>query len=273
MNNLQIAKETIRITKEKRYVLNGQEIRLPKEETEQVIVIAPDNNRSENYFSGDLHTPMCKISVSSLDSFGAAKRYENPLVLNFANAYTPGGGFLLGEKPQEETLCRCSTLYSSLSSDKAGEMYKYNKTHPSRVASDYMLLSPDVIVFRDIKYNLLEEPFKVGVITAAAPNKNGAALLTSKKLIESTFIRRIQIILNTACQYGYKNLVLGAWGCGAFGNLPGDVAECFRRVILDQGYGRAFDEICFAIYGKEDGKNISAFRKCFGAVSELTIIS
>ena len=62
-----------------------------------------------------------------------------------------------------------------------------------------------------------------------------------------------------------KNLVLGAWGCGAFGNKPDEVSEYFRKVIADEGYGRFFDNICFAVYGKEDGRNIQAFRKTFEA--------
>jgi uncharacterized protein (TIGR02452 family) len=58
-------------------------------------------------------------------------------------------------------------------------------------------------------------------------------------------------------------MVLGAWGCGEFGNSPKDVAGYFRKVIIDEGYGKCFDEICFAVYGKEDGKNITEFRKVF----------
>jgi uncharacterized protein (TIGR02452 family) len=131
------------------------------------------------------------------------------------------------------------------------------------VESDYMLISPNVIVFRDEKYNLLKVPVLLGVITAPAPNRYGAAILASDRLIEDTFIRRIRITLAAAAKYGYKNVVLGAWGCGAFGNSPKKVAEYFRQVIIDEGYGYLFDEICFAIYGSENGKNINAFRECF----------
>ncbi len=67
-------------------------------------------------------------------------------------------------------------------------------------------------------------------------------------------------MLSIAADKGYKNLVLGAWGCGAFGNKPEDVSEYFRIVLFDEGYGKYFDEVCFAIYGCEDGKNITAFR-------------
>ena len=70
-------------------------------------------------------------------------------------------------------------------------------------------------------------------------------------------------MLAAAAKYGYKTLVLGAWGCGAFGNKPKDVAEYFRQVIIDEGYGKGFDEICFAIYGREDGNNITNFRNVF----------
>ena len=88
-------------------------------------------------------------------------------------------------------------------------------------------------------------------------------MFATAKIIEETFIRRIRLLLRAAAEFGYKSLVLGAWGCGAFGNRPDEVASYFRRVIVDEGLGRAFDEICFAIYGSEDGRNITAFRKCF----------
>ena len=70
-------------------------------------------------------------------------------------------------------------------------------------------------------------------------------------------------MLAAAAKYGYKDLVLGAWGCGAFGNKPNDVARYFKQIIFDEEYGKCFDEICFAIYGKEKGNNITSFRKVF----------
>ena len=76
-------------------------------------------------------------------------------------------------------------------------------------------------------------------------------------------IRRIKILLLIAADNGYKNLVLGAWGCGAFGNKPHDVAGYFKQILIDEGYGYFFDEVRFAIYGSENGKNISEFRRIF----------
>ena len=76
-------------------------------------------------------------------------------------------------------------------------------------------------------------------------------------------LRRIRILLLIAADNGYRNLVLGAWGCGAFGNKPQDVAGYFRQVLIDEGHGYLFDEVRFAIYGSENGKNITEFRKVF----------
>ena len=277
MNNIAIANETMRITKKKEYELDGRMIRLPDAAYEDVIVVSPKVGQELLNMEPDAGGEMCRISVTTEDSYQAGRRLLKSqsvqnvdpikegkiLVMNFANAHNPGGGFRLGANAQEEALCRCSTLYASITSKKASEMYLYNNTHLSRVESDYMLISPKVCVFRDEKYRFLEEPVMLGVVTIAAPNRYGAALIASENLIRETMMRRIKIMLRAAQKEGYTKLVLGAWGCGAFGNKPAEVSEYFREILLEEGYGTYFDEICFAIYGAEDGKNISAFRQTF----------
>lgn len=265
MNNISIGNQTVKITAEKKYFFEGSEVRLPDYDYESVIVISPDEGikLTADCLAKYSTDKMCNITVINADSFQAGRMYENALVMNFANAHNPGGGFKLGANAQEEALCRCSTLYASITSKKASKMYVFNNTHVSRVESDYMLISPNVVVFRDEKYNLLKEPVVMGVITLPAPNRYGAALIADSELIEETFIRRIRIMLASAAKYGYKNLVLGAWGCGAFGNSPRDVAGYFKKVIIDEKYGKCFEEICFAIYGKDNGKNITEFKKTF----------
>ncbi|MCI7767030.1 MAG: TIGR02452 family protein [Oscillospiraceae bacterium] len=261
MNNINIAKETMRITKEGKYMVEGREIILPERDYKEVIVYSPEAGAALPDIAKE--GELCRIAVVNADSFQAAREFDDPFVMNFANAHKAGGGFLLGANAQEEALCRCSTLYASISSDKAAEMYKFNNTHVSRVESDYMLLSPNVCVFRNEKCQLLGSPFSAAVITIPAPNRFGAAVVSPIGLIAETMTRRIRIMLKIAADRGYKDLVLGAWGCGAFGNDPNDVAGYFRSVLIDEGYGYAFDNVCFAVYGREDGRNISAFRKTF----------
>ena len=265
MNNVQIANETLRIIKEKQYEYKGVKVSLPDMDYSDVTVYSPEKGAQLVDERTDTDGDMCRIILTTEDSFEAASRYNDAMVMNFANAHNPGGGFRLGATAQEEALCRCSTLYESINSKKASEMYKYNNSHISQVESDYMLFSR-VCVFRNKKCELLEEPFNTYVITIPAPNRIGAAMLASDKLINETMIRRIRIMLMIAKENGCKNLVLGAWGCGAFRNKPGDVASCFKKVIVDEGYGKYFDEICFAIYGNEDGKNYTEFKKVLGKI-------
>ncbi|MCR4792365.1 MAG: TIGR02452 family protein [Lachnospiraceae bacterium] len=265
MNLIAVANETIKICSEGKYILDGKEIVFPDGKYDQAEVITPEMGAAliaeESNMPEDREK--CRITVKNSDSFAAARSYDDALVMNFANAHNPGGGFRFGATAQEEALCRCSTLYSSIMSKTAAKMYKYNNSHINSVESDYMIISPDVLVFRDEKLNLLEHPFRTAVITVPAPNRYGAAALASSAKIEDTFMRRIRIILKVSAKRGYRNLVLGAWGCGAFGNKPDKVADYFRRAIIDEKLGCFFDEICFAIYGSEDGRNITAFRKVF----------
>jgi len=265
MNNIATAAETIKITSKKQYELSGKVISLPEYDYECVEAYAPQ--KGEEMLKKDFSEKfgeMCRISVTNEDSFQAARRFENALVLNFANAHHAGGGFRTGANAQEESLCRCSTLYASISSRAAAEMYKYNNTHKSSVESDYMLFSPYVCVFREADCTLSPEPFMTSVITIPAPNRRGAAIFASARTVEETFLRRIRILMCIAAEKGYRSLVLGAWGCGAFGNSPQKVSEYFRRVLIDEGYGRCFGEVVFAVYGSSDGKNIRAFREAFG---------
>ncbi len=264
MNNISIAAETISITQNGFYTLNDKKIHLP-ENVSAVEVITPETGAS--LIAVPLQEgEMCRFLVTNEDSFQAAHRYDKPFVMNFANAHHAGGGFLLGANAQEEALCRCSTLYASINSPEAAQMYRYNNTHISAVESDFMLYSPNVCVFRDEKCSLLETPFSAAVITVPAPNRRGAALLASGAKIKEAMTRRIRIMLKTAAKHGHKNLVLGAWGCGAFGNKPDEVAAYFKEVLFTEGYGRAFDEVCFAVYGSTSGRNYSAFSECFSGL-------
>ncbi len=263
MNNIAVAKETIKITAEKQYEFNGNTVNLPDLDYKNVIVYSP--KAGEELLKMDISPlmgeKMCRIIINNKGSFETASQLEKPFVMNFANAHKAGGGFLLGANAQEEALCRCSTLYASINSAEAKKTYRYNNSHISSVESDYMLLSPDVCVFRDDRCQLLDKPFMVSVVTSTAPNRNGGAMFTSKKKINETITRRIRIILRIAIKNGHRNLVLGAWGCGAFRNKPDDVAECFRKVLVDEEYGKCFDEVYFAIRGRIEGYNYTTFKR------------
>ena len=64
---------------------------------------------------------------------------------------------------------------------------------------------------------------------------------------------------------GYRALVLGAWGCGAFGNDPRHTAQDFRHALETQ-YGGAFDTVVFAVTDwSTERRFLGPFRDVFGA--------
>jgi uncharacterized protein (TIGR02452 family) len=88
--------------------------------------------------------------------------------LNFASAHHPGGGFLSGASAQEESLARALGLYACLQA--APDFYRYHHANRDPLYSDRVVYSPSVPVFRDDAGVLLEEPYRVAILTAAAPN-------------------------------------------------------------------------------------------------------
>ena len=264
-----IAKETIAITSEGGYKCNGEYIELVGEDFSSVEVLSPERleeieeDEDEFFERAFCGSDGAAFYLIDCDSYEAANvGFSNPLVMNFANARHIGGGFLNGAMAQEECLCRNSTLYASISSEEAREMYDYNNEHVNAVDSDYMLLSEDVCVFRDVKGDLLKEPYNVSVITIPAPNKNGRAKNVPQNELDIVMKDRLRKMLYAAARYGYRTLVLGAWGCGAFGHSAKRVAQYYYDLFFEEGFNEFFDDVIFAILHDKD--KIDAFAEVFG---------
>lgn len=211
-----------------------------------------------------------KVEVVNESTFEAARRFKNSheddrlCVLNFASAVRPGGGVLNGRQAQEETLSRMSSLYLTLLKDDT--MYEYNRQQNSPYFSDYMIFSPDVVVFRDDDYRLIES-YKVSVISAPAVNCSELKKMKkyNEKKVNNVMYNRCRRILDVCLSKGIKNIVLGAFGCGVFGNKPENVSQIFKELIVDEGYGCLFDKIIFAIIAaKGKGYTLSQFKESFG---------
>lgn len=188
------------------------------------------------------HTEM-HIQVANETTTMAAQRLlqtcRRVLTLNFANGVTPGGGFLNGARAQEETLCRMSALYPILVGDP---MYAHHRARPDSASTAWAILSPQVPFFRNEDGSFLDTPWRLAILSCAAPvaRQNGRA--DARRLLNE----RIHRVLAIAQTYGYDGLVLGAWGCGAFGNDPATTAEDFYAALTGPSAG-AFQEVRFAI--------------------------
>ncbi|AKT38295.1 TIGR02452 family protein [Chondromyces crocatus] len=192
------------------------------------------------------------------------------LALNFASAKNPGGGFINGAKAQEEDLARCSALYPCLIEQR--EYYTRNRGFGSFLYTDHLVYSPDVPFFRDERYELLEQPFALSLLTAPAPNAGEARRQerASPTAIRSTLDRRAELVLAAAGHHDHRCVILGAWGCGVFRNSPEDVAAAFAQTLALARFQGAFDRIVFAVYDRgRDQPNLRAFERQFGRASTL----
>jgi uncharacterized protein (TIGR02452 family) len=184
--------------------------------------------------------------------------------LNFASATHPGGGFLNGALAQEEALCRSSALYACL---EGREMYAWHLAHHDPLYGHWVLYSPDVPVFRGRDHKLLEEPFKLSFLTSPAVNAKRVIERDAARSDEISRImgERIHRVLAVASMHGHDTLVLGAWGCGAFGNDPEVIAGLFRTALEGTFRGQ-FERVTFAVLDEwSDRRNIGPFERQFSA--------
>jgi uncharacterized protein (TIGR02452 family) len=277
MNNLRtILYETLEICKNGKYKhgYSGKDVSLSlsKSDMERAAVFTDKQikNMIDN-FLGNGTEQSAHYAVVNTSSFEAANELRsqsaastsNILVLNFANPVNPGGGVYLGATAQEEDLCRKSTLLLSLESKDAQSYYAFHRKQNSPLSSDYMILSPTVEVFRNSDNTLSDNPFIVSVLTCAAPIMTPAVRKMDAGQYKQLLYQRIKGMLCLAAAQNYKNLVLGAWGCGAFGNDAEIVAELFRRAFDEMN--NPFDNVVMAVLDKSAAKyNYKTFKKYFG---------
>ena len=211
-----------------------------------------------------------RVTVTSHRSF------EKIAVLNFASATNPGGGVVNGSSAQEECLCRCSTLYPVLKTDTLWQQYYgRNRRQWNPLHTDDCIYTPGIVICKsdtDAPGRLdAEDWITVDVISCAAPNlrekpgnihhpEYGIAVHITKGELYDLHVRRAEHILRIAAAHGADNLILGAFGCGAFANDPETVAMAMREAV--RLYRQYFQRIEFAVYcGARDRRNYDIFQE------------
>ena len=188
-------------------------------------------------------------------------------VLNFASAKHPGGGVCTGARSQEESICRASTLYPCLKTQFLEDnYYSYHMTLKKQY-SDRIIYIPNVTVFKtddDIYCKMLDAKFwyNIDIITCAAHNQR-AYKLPYEELKKINY-NKIKAIIESAVENNVDNLIMGAYGCGAFGNDPQMVSKIFKKILIDEEYFKYFLNVHFAIFTvPHETKNLDQFRETF----------
>lgn len=266
----ELARETVRIIKEGRYTTDAG----------QVVPVADFVRRSvQGTCSYPPDHPLAAVPVKDRPTrfqvlnettLSAAQRLaeagQRPLALNFASAKHPGGGFLSGARAQEESLARSTGLHACL---VGNPMYDLHASRPDPMYTHYAIYSPDVPIFRTDDGTLLPKPYTCSILTS--PAVNAKVVLerdrTRRPEIREAMQTRIQRVLSIAALHGHDTLILGAWGCGVFGNDSEEIAQLFHHALTEEFRG-AFAQVVFAVLDwSEDEHIIGPFRQKFQAGS------
>ncbi|TID18893.1 tigr02452 family protein [Venturia nashicola] len=230
---------------------------LERDAEEHVPTQAPSGKKSKSDDDGPL---IYKIQVS--DTLQAAQKLHSQLpkkpkipnqniaLLNMASPLRPGGGVLNGATSQEEFLCTRTTLLPTLRE----EWYRLPEVGGA--------WSPDVCVFRvpKIEGGDLElgrrDRFFVDVISAGmlrfpevvekpigSPAGSADGTEEDEDLVETEkvyaneadrelVLKKIRGVMRILQTKGAERVVLGAWGCGAYGNPVRDIALLWKKVLL-----------------------------------------
>lgn len=243
-----LAKDTVECTRKGEYIYKGKikKLRIPKNpECIEDMAIKEKLNQDKWFCVKD---KIEKIGVTDfIEKYGTENPEKTMIVLNFASAKNPGGGFLNGAVAQEECISYVSTLY--VSQIKAMEFYyEYNREKHNPLYSNRIIYSPDIQVFKKFPNGeTLEEPINCSIITSPAPNAGVARSKGIKEYeIEKVMKERIYKIISLVAEKNPDCAVLGAYGCGVFRNNREFVLQTFEEAINDIIPANSMD-IVFAI--------------------------
>jgi len=211
-------------------------------------------------------------------------------VMNFANGHRAGGGYLGGARAQEEALCRQFPLYHPSMAQKQSTLYPFGaavarsardkvKDVQARKEFSAILFTPPTPMLRDdverhLRALQKERIFGVSFVAAVAPQKSKDHLdedLLYEAIENCILGSGMHQRLREPVQKGQSRiLILGAWGCGAFGNDPFEMSKRFTKVLADRraAVKQLWSEVHFAVpaFRDQDRRNQHAFEQALKAL-------
>ncbi|WP_236898568.1 TIGR02452 family protein [Clostridium beijerinckii] len=265
---IEAAQNTLKYLKNGYYIVKDKRLDIAdvhKKSVKESILISPEEGDAlvEKYKDSKVNKK-ANIKVKNISTVKAvldlvSENLKEIGVLNFASAKNPGGGFLNGALAQEESIAIGTGLYDTqLKNEK---YYLENRNCKTRMYTDYIIYSPEVVFIRDDELNLLEQWVTANIITAPAVNYGQVLLKGENETLAKKVMKiRMRKVLALFVNAGNKNLILGAYGCGVFRNDPKLIAEYWRELLINENFISYFDNIIFAVLDNSKKQNcIKAF--------------
>lgn len=229
------------------------------------------------------------IQVVNEDTFNAAITLASSLppptsttsarvaVLNMASHSSPGGGWIRGAFAQEEMLCYRSSLSLSLH-----RRYYPWKQRMGLYTRDVVVIRSDMPSGHALLAHLPADQLPVVSALSIAALRTPAISTSTVRLEDGSTVDeemyarpqdrdltkdKMRLCLRMAAARGHGRLVLGALGCGAFRNPPGEVARCWREVFAEAEFaGGWWESVVFAVYDTKGEGNFAVFESVLGGV-------
>jgi len=271
-SNYQIQMETLEALNRDGYSLNGTWVELETTLDDFTAVtknVAPqDDIKDWKVYKGE-HETVCQVKNDDciLATLSLLDDGFNPVMLNMANPFHPGGSYKRGASAQEENIFRRTNLADLIDSTRG----KQRLLHP--INRGEAIYCPRVQVFRGTsseQYALFPKPRTIAIMCSAAVrdpktviDENGNRHLNERDSLNTK--RIIYAQFETAMKNGHDTFVSGAFGCGGFNNPPEDIANTYR-FIQETFFSGVFKKIVFPIVSSYNenaqSPNFMAFDKC-----------
>ncbi|KAL4783412.1 hypothetical protein BJX76DRAFT_358051 [Aspergillus varians] len=222
-------------------------------------------------------------------------RNPRPIIINLASYRKPGGGWLNGAIAQEEAICYRSSLALSLNRRDYPLALGESIYSPfvllmrGDMAGGHKLLTTstppeDLPVISVITIAALYRPRLRKIALRGGSSGHGghsghshsghshsghSHSHGSQQRTKRVFARdkdrsltkaKMRHSLRIAAANGHGSLVLGALGCGVYGNPPAEVAHCWLEVLREAEFrGNWWREVCFAVYDPNNEGNYATF--------------
>lgn len=175
--------------------------------------------------------PSSNILFYDMDTIDCALGFENPLVLNLADNYFPGGYVDEGAGAQEESIFRRSNYFKTLKKS----LYPIEK--------DEAIYSSNVSIIKrseNDNWSLYDSYKRMDFIACPGIKYPGTILKDNIEQLNNIDVEQLKIkiktIIQCAIHYNHDTIIFGALGCGAWKNPPFHVAKIFKE-ILDEYNG------------------------------------